>query len=308
MKTKEPVLLIMAAGMGSRYGGLKQMDPVGPAGELIVDFSLYDALKAGFKKAVFIIKKEMESDFRELIDKRAGRFIETEYAFQELDGLPAGYSVPPGREKPWGTCHAVLSARHLIDSHFAVINADDFYGADAFRQMYSFLDSAEDYEKINCCMIGYKLENTLAKHGHVARGICDVSYEGYLTGIVERTKVLRRYGKTLFTEDDEKTWNEIKGNPPVSMNFWGFSKAVLEGFAGEFTAFLDAAVKEDPLKAEFLLPFAVGRLIAENKADVKVMMSADKWYGVTYREDGEDVTEALQSFKDEGIYPETLWK
>jgi len=304
---KEPVLLIMAAGMGSRYGGLKQMDPIGTGGELIIDFSLYDAIAAGFKKAVFIIKKEMEEDFRALIDDRAGRFINIEYAFQALSDLPAGFAVPEGREKPWGTCHAVLSARRLIDSPFAVINADDYYGKDAFKSMYDFLISAKDDEKYNCCMIGYELSNTLTEHGHVARGVCEVSDAGFLSDIVERTKIMRRGGEIMFTEDDGQTWEKTSDDALVSMNFWGFSRGVMDGLSEIFPLFLDKILIENPLKGEFFLPLAVGYFIKEEKASFKVLMSKDKWYGVTYKEDRELVVAAFKHMKEKGIYPEVLW-
>ena len=307
-KTIEPALIIMAAGMGSRYGGLKQMEPVGSGGELIIDFSLYDAFLAGFKKVIFIIKKEMEADFRELIDNKAGKFIKAEYAFQELSDLPEGYGVPSGREKPWGTCQAVLSARHLVDGPFAVINADDFYGADAFHKMYDFLSSAADDDKYRCSMIGYKLENTLTEHGHVARGVCEVSESGFLTGIQERTKIMWRNEKIMFTEDEEKTWTEVPDGSLVSMNFWGFSKGVMNEILEEFPVFLDRILQENPLKGEFFLPLAVGQMIQEDKASFKVLMSQDKWHGVTYKEDKESVVSAIQSMKDRGEYPEVLWK
>jgi len=303
---KEPVLIIMAAGMGSRYGGLKQMDPVGSAGELIIDFSLYDAMMAGFKKVYFIIKKEMESDFRELIDNKAGRFLETEYAFQELTDLPAGFSVPEGRVKPWGTCHAVLSCKDRIDGPFAVINADDYYGPGAFHSMYEFLEKAEDREYFCYSMIGYQLENTLTENGHVARGVCEVSEDGYLIGITERTKIMWRDGKIQYTEN-EKDWFTVPEGTPVSMNFWGFTPSMMREMEARFPVFLAEALKENPLKAEFYLPLAVDQLLKEEKAKVKVLKSADRWFGVTYKEDKQSVVDALQSMKDKGIYPEKLW-
>jgi len=306
--TKEPVLIIMAAGLGSRYGGLKQIDPIGSGGELILDFSLYDAFMAGFKKAIFIIKKEMEEDFRKLVDNRAGRFLQVEYAFQELSDLPKGYEVPQGREKPWGTCQAVLSARHLVNEPFVALNADDFYGAGAFHTMYDFLTSQEDDDKFRCCMIGYLLKNTLTENGHVARGVCSVSGDGFLTKVQERTHIIRRDGKIMFTEDGEKTWTEVSEEALVSMNFWGFSKGVMAEMESRFPAFLDKILNDAPLKGEFFLPAVVSELIEENKASFKVLMSSDKWHGVTYREDREAVVSAIQSLKDSGFYPETLWK
>ena len=303
---REPVLIVMAAGMGSRYGGLKQMDPMGSAGELIIDFSLYDAVMAGFKKAFFIIKKEMEQDFRDLIDQKAGRFIEVEYAFQELDDIPAGFSVPEGRVKPWGTCQAVLSCRGKVKEPFAVINADDYYGPGAFQSMYDFLTTAEDQECYQYGMVGYQLEKTLTENGHVARGVCQVSSDGYLAGITERTKIMWRNGQIQYTDDD-KEWHTVPEGTTVSMNFWGFTPSMMKEMEERFPAFLENAIKENPLKAEFYLPMAVDQLLKEGKAKVKVLKSTDRWYGVTYKEDRQSVVDALQAMKDKGIYPEKLW-
>lgn len=304
----KPILIIMAAGMGSRYGGLKQIDPVSSQGEIILDFSLYDARMAGFEKAVFIIKKENEGDFRALIDEKAGKYMEVDYAFQQLDDLPAGYAVPEGRVKPWGTCHAVLSARHLIDSPFAVINADDYYGPGAFASIYDFLEQAQDDEKYRYCMVGYQLENTLTENGHVARGVCQVSEKGYLEDIVERTKIMRRGDAIAYTEDDGESWHELAEGTTVSMNFWGFTQSFVREMEARFPAFLDKALAENPLKGEYFLPGVVDQLIREQKASVQVLTSHDKWYGVTYKEDKDGVVDALQSMKDKGLYPEKLWK
>lgn len=303
---KEPVLVVMAAGMGSRYGGLKQMDPVGSGGELIIDFSLYDAVMAGFKKVIFIIKKEMEEDFRALIDGRSGRFIEVDYAFQDINDLPPGYSVPEGRVKPWGTGHAVLSCRGKINGPFCAINADDYYGPGAFQSMYDFLEHAEDGEFYSYSMIGYRLENTLTEHGHVARGVCEITGDGYLADIKERLKIMRRDGKIQYTENDED-WVTVPEGTTVSMNFWGFTPSFLEELEKRFPAFLDKTLKENPLKGEYLLPQIVDQLLKENKARVKVLPSYDRWVGVTYKEDRESVMNALQSMKDKGLYPEKLW-
>ncbi len=303
---KEPVLIVMAAGMGSRYGGLKQMDPVGSAGELIIDFSLYDAVMAGFKKVIFIIKKEMEEDFRALIDNRAGRFIEVDYAFQDINDLPAGYSVPEGRVKPWGTSHAVLSCRDKVNGPFAVINADDYYGAGAFHSMFEFLEQAQDSDKYCYSMVGYRLENTLTEHGHVARGVCEITGDGYLKGITERTKIMWRNGEIQFTENEED-WESVPQGTTVSMNFWGFTPSMMKEIQERFPAFLDKALAENPLKGEFLLPLTVDQLLKDNKATIKILPSKDKWFGVTYKEDRESVVNALQSMKDKGLYPEKLW-
>lgn len=304
----KPVLVIMAAGMGSRYGGLKQIDPISEQGEIILDFSLYDAMMAGFEKAIFVIKRENEEDFRKLIDDRAGRYLEVAYAFQELTDLPPGYAVPQGREKPWGTCHAVLSARKLIDGPFAVVNADDYYGPGAFQSMYEYLQNAEDDEKYRYAMVGYNLENTLTENGHVARGVCQVSAQGQLVDIVERTKIMYHDGGIAFTEDDGKTWTTLAAGTPVSMNFWGFTQSFVREMEARFPDFLDKALAENPLKGEYFLPGVVDQLIQEQKAVVKVLTSRDKWYGVTYQEDKPGVVAALRSMKDKGLYPDRLWK
>lgn len=305
---KEPTLIIMAAGMGSRYGGLKQIDPITDKGEIILDFSLYDAMLAGFKRVIFVIKEEMEEDFRALIDERAGKYMQVEYAFQKLDDLPGGYEIPEGREKPWGTAHAVLSCRHLIDGPFAVINADDYYGPGAFQSVYDFLISHEDKDVYTYCMAGFQLENTITENGHVARGVCEISAEGNLTGVTERTKIMRRAEGIAYTEDDGETWNLLPENTTVSMNFWGYTKSMMKEMEVHFPAFLEKTLDENPLKGEFYLPMVTDQLIQEGKASVKVLPSRDKWYGVTYRADKEQVMGALQSMKDKGLYPEKLWK
>ncbi|MEY8366446.1 sugar phosphate nucleotidyltransferase [Anaerovoracaceae bacterium 41-7] len=304
----KPVLVIMAAGMGSRYGGLKQIDPISDRGEIILDFSLYDAMMAGFEKIIFIIKKENEEDFRRLIDQRAGKYMKVEYAFQELTDIPQGYQVPAERVKPWGTCHAVLSARKLIDGPFAVINADDYYGPGAFQIIYDYLDQAKDDGKYRYCMVGYNLEKTLTENGHVARGVCKVGENGQLLDIVERTKIMYRDGGIAFTEDDGVTWQALEEGTTVSMNFWGFTESFVREMEERFPAFLDKALVENPLKGEYFLPGVVDQLIKEDKATVKVLHSHDKWYGVTYKEDKQSVVDALQSMKDKGLYPEKLWK
>lgn len=305
---EKPTLIIMAAGMGSRYGGLKQIDPVSDKGEIILDFSLYDAMMAGFEKVIFIIKKENEADFRALIDERAGKHLQVEYAFQELTDIPEGYRVPAEREKPWGTCHAVLSARKLIDGPFAVINADDYYGPGAFQSIYDYLATAKDDKKYRYCMIGYLLENTLTENGHVARGVCEVSQDGTLQDIVERTRIMWRNGEIAYTEDEGDSWYPLAEGTTVSMNFWGFTESFVKEMEARFPAFLDKALAENPLKGEYFLPGVVDQLIKEDKASVKVLQSQDRWYGVTYKEDKEGVVSALQSMKDKGIYPDKLWK
>lgn len=312
---KKPVLVVMAAGMGSRFGGLKQITPVTDKGEIILDFSLYDAMMAGFDKAIFIIKKENEAAFRDLLSERAGKYMDIQYVFQELTDLPEGYSVPSGREKPWGTAHAVLSARKAVDGPMAVINADDYYGPGAFQSIYGFLENAADDGKYHYCMVGYRIENTLTENGYVSRGVCETSQDGNLSSITERTKIRWsdgldgiESGKIVYTEDDGATWNELAKGTIVSMNFWGFTPSMMKEMENGFPAFLDKAMAENPLKGEFFLPGVVDRLISENKADVRVLRSMDRWYGVTYKEDLDAVKAALQSMKDKGEYPDVLWK
>ena len=314
----KPVLIIMAAGMGSRYGGLKQIDPVSDKGEIILDFSLYDAMMAGFEDVIFVIKEENEADFRAIIDERSGKHMNVHYAFQKLEDIPEGYAVPEGREKPWGTCHAVMSARHLVNGPFAVINADDYYGPGAFQSMYDFLEkSAEEAAKEEAagtksaqyefCMIGYELKNTITENGHVSRGVCDVTDGGYLKDIVERTKIMRRDGGIQYTEDGE-SWVTLPEDTVVSMNFWGFSKDMMTEMVARFPEFLDEALKTNPLKGEYFLPGVVDTLLKEEKTRVRVLRSRDKWYGVTYKEDKQTVMDALQAMKDKGLYPDVLWK
>ena len=305
---REPVLVIMAAGMGSRFGGLKQIEPVGSAGEIILDFSLYDAMMAGFKKAVFIIKRENEADFRALIDERAGKYMDIEYVYQELSDIPAGFTVPDGRVKPWGTGHAVLAARHVVDGPFAVINADDYYGPGAFQSIYDFLENAQDS---HFCMVGYPLENTMTENGYVSRGVCKTSEAGMLDEITERTKIQWQDGRIVFEDADAADgsgWSGLEEGTTVSMNFWGFTPYMMAELEGRFAAFMEKALKENPEKGEYFLPGVVDELIQEGKADVRVLKSMDRWYGVTYREDKESVVDALQSMKDKGEYPEKLWK
>ena len=303
----KPALVVMAAGMGSRYGGLKQMDPITNQGEIIIDFSLYDAMMAGFEKVIFVIKEEMKEDFSALIEGGAGKRLEVHYAFQRIDDLPEGFSVPEGRVKPWGTCHAVMSAGHLLDGPFAVINADDFYGAQAFQVMYEHLENAKDDDKFRYSMVGYRLDQTLTENGHVARGVCIIDQSGYLKNIDERLKIMWRGDKIAYTEDD-KSWTDVPGDTVVSMNFWGFTMSMMDEMVRRFPAFLEDAMRTNPLKGEFLLPKTVDDLIKEGTATVKVLKSDDRWYGVTYKEDKQGVMDSLQSLKDKGIYPDKLWR
>ncbi len=304
----KPVLVIMAAGMGSRYGGLKQLDPVDDDGHIIMDFSMYDARRAGFEKVIFIIKREIEADFKEAVGNRMSRFMEVEYAFQEVESLPAGYSVPEGRTKPWGTAHAVLSCIDKIDGPFAVINADDYYGSEAFGLIYNYLSKHEDDEKYRYTMVGYKLGNTVTDNGHVSRGICETNEAGELTGVCERTKIEKRGGGIEYLDDDETTWVPVSEDAVVSMNMWGFTNSFLNEIKEGFPAFLDKGLKENPMKCEYFLPAVVSRLLDEGRASVAVLKSADKWYGITYKEDKPVVVEAIRKMKKEGLYPEHLWE
>ncbi|MDO4649417.1 MAG: nucleotidyltransferase [Eubacteriales bacterium] len=306
---KDPVLVVMAAGMGSRYGGLKQIDPVDKEGHIIMDFSVYDAVKAGFRKVVFIIKKENEQDFRSAIGDRLSKILDVEYVFQDLTNLPEGYEVPEGRVKPWGTGHAILSCLGTVDGPFAVINADDYYGSQAFQMAYDFLKKAEDEtEGYRYMMVGYQLKNTLTENGHVARGVCETDENGLLVGIHERTRIEKRGDGAAYTEDDGATWVDISPESTVSMNMWGFSASILKELKERFPLFLDKNLSENPLKCEYFLPFVVDELLTEGKATVTVEKSMDRWYGVTYKEDKPDVVAAIQGLKDQGLYPQNLWE
>ncbi len=304
---KKPVLVIMAAGMGSRYGGLKQIDPVDDEGHSIMDFSMYDAKRAGFEQVVFIIKKEDEASFRAAVGDRMARYMDVSYAFQELTDLPAGYQVPEGREKPWGTGHAILSCRQVVDGPFAVINSDDYYGPQAFSLIWSWLTTHTDDEKYRYAMVGYQLGNTVTENGSVSRGICRINEAGELVGITERTKIEERDGGIAYTEDDGRTWVPIPADATVSMNLWGFTPSILKELAAAFPAFLDQGLKSNPLKCEYFLPAVVSSLLEEGKATVTVLKSTDKWYGVTYKEDKPVVVEAIRRMKAAGLYPEHLW-
>ena len=307
MNTQKPTLLIMAAGMGSRFGGLKQITPVGPNGEMIIDYSIYDAIRAGFGKVVFVIKKEIEDAFKEHIGNRMAAHLPVEYVYQELDKLPEGYTVPEGRVKPWGTGHAVLCSLPQIHEPFMVINADDFYGQDSYRQMAAFLSRPVEADgRHHLAMAGYVLDNTLTDNGYVSRGICTVDENGYLTDLTERTHIERRNGGAAYTEDDGATWHELPVDCPVSMNCWGFPAGAADSFADSFKAFLDNPDK-DPQKAEFYLPTAVDIMVEGGIADVQVLRTTARWYGMTYLADREEVTAAIRALVDAGEYPADLW-
>lgn len=303
---KKPILVIMAAGMGSRYGGLKQIDPIDEQGHIIMDFSIYDAMAAGFEKVVFIIKKANEAAFKESIGDRISQKIQVEYVYQELEKLPAGFTVPEGRQKPFGTGHAILCCKEVLDGPFAVINADDYYGKHAYQEIYDYLVSHEDDQLYRYTMVGYALKNTLTENGHVARGICKTDAQGFLTGIDERTHIEKRGTGAAFTEDEGKTWTELSMDSTVSMNMWGFSQSILKELEEGFVEFLKNDLPKNPLKAEYFLPFAVDALLQEGKASVQVLTSQDKWYGVTYKEDKEMVVKAISELKDQGLYPENF--
>lgn len=304
---KKPVLVIMAAGMGSRYGGLKQMDPVDENGHIIMDFSIYDAIRAGFEKVVFIINKENEALFKECVGDRVAKKMQVEYVFQDLHNLPEGYIVPEGREKPWGTGHAVLSCLSAVDGPFAVINADDYYGREAFQIIYDFLTTHQDDEKYQYTMVGYYLKNTLTENGHVARGVCIADEEGKLTGITERTRIEKHAAGPAYTEDDGETWTKLPEDTIVSMNMWGFTSSILQELNNRFARFLEENLRKNPLKCEYFLPFVVDELLKENKAEVTVLKSPDRWYGVTYKEDKPVVVEAIKNMRSAGLYPQGNW-
>ena len=303
----KPVLVVMAAGMGSRYGGMKQIDPVGPNGQVIMDYSLYDARRAGFETVVFVIKHEIEDAFKAAIGDRVSKVMQVHYAFQQLDELPAGYTIPEGRAKPWGTCHAVLAAKPFIDGPFAVVNADDYYGPEAFRVMYEYLSTHSDGELYDYCMVSYLLQNTVSENGSVSRGVCITNPDGTLHSVTERTRIETYAGGIHYTEDGGESWTDLPGETPVSMNLWGFGKSFLEEADRRFAGWLDENLAKNPLKCEYFLPLVVTELLEEGKARVQLLHSADKWYGVTYREDKPVVVDAIARMTREGLYPEDLW-
>jgi hypothetical protein len=299
----------MAAGMGSRYGGLKQIDPVGENGELIIDYSISDAIKAGFEKVVFIITKAIEDDFMEVIGERISGYVKTEYAYQDLNALPDGYRLPEGRVKPWGTTQALLSARRVVKGPFAVINADDFYGAAAYRTIYDWLSQPITRDvKMHFAMVGYRIENTVSDNGSVARGICEADSFGYLTSIVERTLVEKQGRGARYSEDNGETWNDIPAGTLVSMNFWGLHDGFFDAAERDFPLFLEKNLPQNPMKCEYLLPSEVGSQLAAGLCDVKVLESPDTWYGITYRDDRPGVIKAIGELHKRGVYLKPLWQ
>lgn len=304
----KPVLVIMAAGMGSRYGGLKQIDTVSAEGDKIIDFSIFDAKRAGFSKVVFIIKRENLEIFKEAIGDKVGKHIDVEYVFQELSDIPEGEKEIEGRVKPFGTAHAIRSARNVVKGPFAVINADDFYGQEAFKRVYDFLtdESVADSDG-KYCMVGFKLGNTLTENGSVSRGICSVDEEGNLIDIVERTKIVKTASGAEYIEDGEDPVS-ISLDTPTSMNMWGFTKDFMAEIDKAFTLFYKNELPNNSEKAECYLPFVVGDMLKAGKASVKVLTSSDRWFGVTYKEDKEFVKNEIGALKDAGKYPKDLWQ
>ncbi len=300
----KPALVVMAAGMGSRYGGLKQIDPIGPNGEIIIEYSVYDAIKAGFSKVVFVIKEELKEIFREKIGKKIEKVIETEYVFQDINfGIPKNFCIPKDRVKPWGTGHAIYCCKNIIDGPFVVINADDFYGQSTYKLIYDYLMS--NTNEYDYTMVGFVLENTLTENGTVARGICEIDKNRNLVSITERTKIKKIGSTTKYTEDDN-LWVNIKKDSIVSMNIWGFKPTIFEELENEFKLFLNN-IDKDALKSEFYIPSVVDNMIKKNKANVKVLVSNEQWYGVTYKEDKENVCKNISNLMGR-FYPDKLWE
>ena len=304
----KPVLVIMAAGMGSRYGGLKQIDPVGPGGQIILDYSVYDAYRAGFERVVFIIRPELEQAFEDAIGRKARRFMQVDYAYQTLDRLPEGLHTPEGREKPLGTAHAGWCAKDLTaGAPIAVINADDFYGADAFRKIYGYLSAAQDDDKYRYCMVGYRVENTLTENGTVSRGVCTVDENGLLDSIIERTAISRQAdGRIVYAADGDEPAGEIAEGTPVSLNLWGFTPSFMDTLDEGLRRFFAEQLPNNPMKGEYYLPFAVHELIRAGRATAQVLTTTARWYGVTYREDKPSVSRAIADLTARGEYPEDL--
>mgnify|MGYP000636384119 CR=1 FL=1 len=307
---KSTTLVIMAAGIGSRFGGgIKQLEPVGPGGEIIMDYSIHDALEAGFDKIVFIIRKDLDKDFREIIGNRIERIAPVEYAYQELEDLPEGYVKPAERTKPWGTGQAILAAKDLVKEPFLVINADDYYGKEGFRKIHQYMVEEMDTEAdvYDMCMGGFILSNTLSENGGVTRGVCVVNPDGSLKDVTE-TYNIERKGHGLFADDEEGNPVLVSPDQHVSMNMWGFTKSILGELENRFGAFLDKNLPVNPMKCEYFLPFVVDELLKADLAEVTVLKSVDRWYGVTYKEDKETVVKAIKDLKDKRLYPEKLWE
>lgn len=300
----KPTLVILAAGMGSRYGGMKQIDGVGSHGEPIIEFSIYDAKEAGFGKVVLIIRKEHEAAFRKALTDKIEPHMEVEFAYQDMADIPADITVPEGREKPWGTTHALLACRNIVHEPFAIINADDFYGKDAYKVIYDFLTT--EVSDCHYAMVGYPCMNTLTDHGTVTRGVCEKDENGNLTHIVEVKEIAKKDGHAIYKDGEE--WKPLADDALVSMNFWGFTPAIFKDCEAVFDTFIHEGVKENPMKCEHVIPTAVGELVQENKCTVKMLSSSDRWFGVTYKEDKPLVVARIQEMKDLGVYPDVLWK
>ena len=300
---REPVFVIMAAGMGSRFGGLKQITPVDDQGHSIIDYSLYDAWKAGFRKVVFIIKHAIEEDFKNAVGTRMEQYFDVRYVFQEVDKLPEGFAVPEGRTKPWGTAHAIACAKDAIDGPFAVLNADDYYGANAIKTIYDFLK--EERQPSEHAMVGYLVRNTVTENGYVSRGVCTVE-DGLLKTVTERTHIEKRGNGAAYTEDGEH-YVDLPGDTVVSMNLWGFQQELLEQFVDGFPAFLEENLPKNPLKCEYFLPSVANAQIQKGLGTVRVLPTEDVWHGVTYSEDLQSVKNAIQAMRERKLYPEELW-
>lgn len=302
--SKKPTLVILAAGMGSRYGGMKQIDGVGNHGEPIIEFSIYDAREAGFEKVVLIIRREHEEAFRKALTDRVSKNMKVEFAYQDMDNLPEGFTVPEGSIKPWGTTHALLACKGVVKGPFAIINADDFYGRDAYRVIYKYL--SEEISDDHYAMVGYLCGNTLTDNGTVTRGVCEKDEEGNLSRIREVQKIIRRNGRPYFQEDGE--WKPLNEYSLVSMNFWGFTPKIFKQVEPLFANFLKEHLDENPTTCEYVIPTTVGELVENGTCSVKVLSSNDKWFGVTYKEDKPEVVEKIQKMKDDGVYPDVLWQ
>lgn len=303
---KDPVLVIMAAGMGSRFGGLKQMEPIGPNGEWILEYSLYDAWRAGFQEAVIIIKEENENLMKELIDTRVKGKIKISYAYQKLEDIPSDQILPSQRTKPWGTGQAVLAAKNMINGPFAAINADDYYGREAFELIYNHLKDSSEKGDTSFAMVGYLIKNTLTDNGFVSRGVCQVDEDGSLKNIVERVHIIQTVDGPMYTED-QQVYHRLPDETVVSMNMWGFSRDMLAALENSFRVFFKKEVPKNPLKSEFFLPFAVEEMLEGNHASVRVFTTKDKWYGITYKEDAPTVKTALEQLHNSQFYPRCLW-
>lgn len=301
----EPTLVVLAAGIGSRYGGLKQMDGLGPSGETIVEYSVFDAIRAGFKKVVFVIRKDIEKDFRELYHDKLAPHIAIDYACQEMDMIPDGFTVPADRKKPWGTAHAVLVSENVVSEPFAVINADDFYGAEAYEVMYRFLSSLPKPDENHYCMVGYKLQNTLSDYGYVSRGLCTADENGYLKTVVEKTHIEKKDGKIICMNEDNSE-EELTGNEIVSMNMWGFSTSYYTYANQMFRDFLSQNIEKP--KAEFFIPIVANNLIQDGEVKLSVLSSDAQWFGVTYKEDRDGVVSKINALVEKGAYPDNLWR